>query len=155
MKLMPLLIVLLPSFVGCLMIYQGFTQAAFVKATKTWSSTPGTVVSRRLDIRQRPERRGKLPVRMKSQKAAAVEYEYQLANRTIRGTQLISAGKRSVETILASYAPGDDVQVYFNPDEASNSFIERPTSNDGNLGILCGAALIAVAVWLAFRSQFA
>ncbi|MEM7316449.1 MAG: DUF3592 domain-containing protein, partial [Planctomycetota bacterium] len=147
-------IFLLPVAVGALLILQGFSTSRLASRAKRWPALAGNVVAARIEVREREERRGKLPVRKKRIKAVEVDYQYQVDTDQRYGSQFIEASSdRSAEAILAAYQSSSGVDVFVDPESPDRSFVELPRPNSGNSLVLCGAGLIAFAGWMAFRSS--
>src|SRR5687767_10064048 len=91
---------------------------------------------------------------------ADINYEYQVDGKRYTGTRAVQTSlgganfRRSVETFVKQHPKGADVQVYYNPANPAESFLEKGGGSimRGEAGLL---ALVVVAVLVVFLIGFA
>ncbi|MCR9216471.1 MAG: DUF3592 domain-containing protein [bacterium] len=128
----------------------------------TWPSTTGTVLSSRVDAQRSsnpsPRATGstvkRIPLVDRSYTVNGTEYTFD----RVTPMENVSLGSRWASDIVARYRPSNTVQVYYNPADPGESFIE-PVYDDTMFMIALGAcampAFIALLTTLGGKDKYA
>lgn len=118
---------------------------AQAQATARWPTVPGEIASSGIELTAIPGRA------VRYEPAVAITYRYEVAGVAYTGHAIsrdrvpVEAGTAEAERLLATYPAGRPVQVYVNPNDADEAFLE--VAETGNLflpaAVLSGLALIA------------
>ncbi len=140
-------------------VWYASTQASRIA---TWPSTSGTVLSSRVDAwrtgNASPRSTGhtvkRIPLVERSYTVGGIDYTFD----RVTPMENVSFGSQWATDISEKYAPGDSVEVFYNPADPAESFIE-PVHDDTIFLIALGAcampAFIALLTTLGGKDQYA
>jgi hypothetical protein len=151
---MPTLFYLLPvTFLalGAGLFVFGQIQQRKAKVVESWPKTPGVIFTSDMDQHYSTDNEGMTsytyePVIEYTYKFMGVEYSGSQYRMGSKGT---SFDRRKAESILSRYPVGQQVEVYYNPDNPAQAVLEHGSAS-GPLLLIVGAVFAVVGVVLLF-----
>jgi len=115
-----------------------FRAVGKAKASETWPTSPGRIVSSQVIVEEDSDRDGGTTTWYNP----AVRYSYSVAGQALEGSRIRFANMRKssrakAEAILAPYAEGSTVMVRYNPEKPKESVLE--TQKPGPLYLVMAA----------------
>jgi hypothetical protein len=131
---------------GMVFIFLAFKQTRDAKkATETWLSTPGEIVSSELSVHRSHSSKGVSTVNFKPE----LNYEYQVADQKFNGSQIgfgsAAYSKSKADKIIAPYPKGAKVTVYYDPSDPSKAVLETKAIGAMNF-VALGIILITLGI---------
>jgi len=127
----------------------GFVQRKKAKATETWPTASGSIVSSRLDQRTHTDI-GEWHTSTSTSYTPIVEYTYEIAGRTYQGNRVFPGTSMSydhgtAQGIVNRYQPGAAVTVHYDPADPTQAVLETK-SKGGNLFLILGAVFAVLGM---------
>lgn len=136
-----------PGVVGAGLFLLGWFQYRKVRASRSWTSTVGRILSGRVETGV--ESGGDDGTDTTSY-YPAIQYEYQVDGRTYRGND-IAFNRRTYSTqkqavaALRVYPEGGDMLVYYDPRQPGRAVLERKASAGTALMVIGGVIVVLAA----------
>lgn len=143
---------LIAFVLGAFLVWQGWRRQQSVKASMSWPYVQGRVIA--ASVRQVVER-GDADSRDTTKYVPLVQYEYQVGGTTFQGNRLAfqeksySSNKKAF-ALVAAYAAGSPVWVFFDPANPQNAVLERK-AHGNNIILVVGGVLVLAAVASLFK----
>lgn len=127
--LIPVIVGLFFMVIGGVFIVSGARSRKQAESAQEWPSAAGRILS--TDIHERVQSAGETGPRRTYE--PVVEYEFSLMGAPMRGNRLSFGHKRfntrrKAEAVLGQYQPGAIITVYYDPQDPSQSVLEREAS---------------------------
>ena len=135
--------------IGIGLIVFGLRERKKAKATETWPTTSGTILSARLDQQTRTERdQGRTYTR--TSYAPIIEYTYTAGGQTHQGSRIFPGASMSydhgtAQNIVNRYQPGAAVAVHYDPGDPAQAVLETKTKG-GNLFLILGGVFAVLGI---------
>ena len=135
--------------IGIGMLIFGQTQRAKAKATETWPTLSGAIVSSHIDQQRRTQRsQGRTYTR--TTHMPVVEYTYELGGKTFRGSKIFPGANMSFDLgtaqgIINRYQAGQPTTVHYNPADPTQAVLETKAKG-GNLLFILGAVFAVIGL---------
>ena len=132
---------------GLGLLLLGIFQFRKVRASHSWPSTAGRILSAKVDV---SESRGNEDTPDSTSYIPAVRYEYTAGTQTLQGDRIAFVARAyndrpSAAKALEPYPVGAPVTVYFNPKKPSDAVLHRAAMG-GRLLIAIGGAVLLLGV---------
>lgn len=147
----PLPIALIIVGFGILVLFISIGNLYKVKASKTWLSTTGNIISSEMETKINRARR-----RRTVTYNAAVAYDYLAEGIKYSGNKVRFGGYGSSNAnrerqILNRYPVGKQVTVYYNPSKPEDSVLERRLASTVYIALVAGCVLLALGLLLTVK----
>jgi hypothetical protein len=142
------------SLVGLPFIWLARRTFAKDRAARAWPRAPGKIVSSTVEswIDKRRDDNGfyydwemHRPIVHYTYTVLGLELE---GTRIARGWDTMSMDKQAAHRYVAKYAPGSEVQVYYDPEDSNHAFLELPRSTGAIVLTILGGVWMAIGVLL-------
>ncbi len=139
--------VLLSLLIALLAFISGARQIGKSRGCRNWPSTTGEICTSRVeDLFEDP---GESPRQYKPM----ISYKYQVGERVYHGSNISIGGnpigyRQPMEKIVSTYPVGASVRVYYNPDDLSESVLEKE-SYRAPRAIILGVVFVLIAISIA------
>jgi hypothetical protein len=145
----PLPIALAVLALGTLVLAISLIRVYKFRASKTWISTTGKIISSEMETRRGGRRRS-------ITYHAAIVYDYSVEGTKYSGNRICfgdygSSDANHARQILNRYPAGMQVSVYYNPSKPKDAVLERRLSWTVYLALIVGFAVSALGILLAIR----
>jgi hypothetical protein len=135
--------------VGIGLIVFGLRDRKKAKATETWPTANGTILSARLDQQTRTERnQGRTYTR--TSYTPIIEYTYTVGGQTHQGSRIFPGTSMSydhgtAQNIVNRYQPGAAVTVHYDPGDPTQAVLETKAKG-GNLFLILGGVFALLGI---------
>jgi hypothetical protein len=136
--------------VGIGLIIFGLRERTKAKATETWPTANGTILSARLDQQTRTERdQGRTYTR--TSYTPIIEYTYVVGGQTYQGSRIfpgasMSYDHGSAQNIVNRYQPGAAVAVHYDLGDPTQAVLETKAKG-GNLFLILGGVFAVLGIF--------
>jgi hypothetical protein len=135
--------------VGIGLVVFGLRERKKAKATETWPTANGSILSSRLDQQTRTERnQGRTYTR--TSYTPIIEYTYTAGGQTYQGSRIFPDASMSydhgtAQGIVNRYQPGAPVAVHYDPGDPAQAVLETKAKG-GNLFLILGGVFAVLGI---------